>query len=460
MSQTRKGCITCLLILDRSCNCIIQYHSTTLFPQYSRCGISRTNTEIKYPNNLMVAKLMVAEKDLQHIHADTLSDTPPSLLLPPLKIYTDEIAKGVAADKQDDLDLQKVLENLQKDQTSYTHLADELYDTHIQPIYSRVSLSVQFLPWLNLALAVSTHCLMLYLFWRLRVLSAAIALQAVHTRAYMIDQNLFTQKPAEPTEWYHPVVVNPTPHTATLIMVIVLLLLAWCFHDIIAFGLEKIKWSKNFTVFAPSSPKWDVVLQIAHKSALITVYVGPVPVLLTDFTAISQNAIARVKVVTMIPGIIYKLSIVQPEGALLRKNSILWQTPSSTHVGYPTANRIKSALRQPPVRYRLLLGQDGIFKSPPLHIPRVPHPDIPLPTYVIETETENRFYDQSQQYPSAPPSNPTNSQLIQFTPPQHQTTTYKSPKHITFSTFKPGHKSKTKLKSKTKSPTHKTTIKL
>ena len=105
MTDTRSGCVTCLLVLTQSCECIITYHSTTLFPQYSQCDSTTTSTEVKYPRNLMVAKLLLPDKDLHHLQGDTLGDSPADIALPPLKIFDDKIAKGVPLDKKDDLDL-------------------------------------------------------------------------------------------------------------------------------------------------------------------------------------------------------------------------------------------------------------------------------------------------------------------------------------------------------------------
>ena len=371
MTDTRSGCVTCLLVLTQSCECIITYHSTTLFPQYSQCDSTTTSTEVKYPRNLMVAKLLLPDKDLHHLQGDTLGDSPADIALPPLKIFDDKIANGVALDKKDDLDLQKVLDNLQNDQTSYSHLAEELYDTHIQPIRTRLSITTDYLPWLNLALTIATDCFMLFLFCKLRILGSAIALQATQVRGLSLGDNTFTNPTPPPTEWYHPLVVNPTPHTAALLSVIIVLLVAWCFHELILLGIRNIKWCRNFTLRWPRSPHWDLILQIAHKTSLITVYLGSVPVLSTDYSTITQNVITRVKIVPIFPCLVYKLSITYPERALLNKENTLWHVPHTAYVSYTTANKIKHAHRNPPLRYRIMIGQDGIFQTPPLS-PRSP----------------------------------------------------------------------------------------
>ena len=404
--ETKVGCMTCVLILDHSCGCIIKYHSTILFPQHSRCKTTSTSSHVKYPKNLMVGKLLAASEDIQGIQGDTMDDFPSSFELPPLKIFDTEISKGVATDTKDALDLKQVFTNLQNDQTSYKHLADKLYHTQIQPMSTRLTFSPDYLPWLNLALTVLTNCFLLYLFCKFRILSAAITLQAAHTKAFEIKDNVFTDPPTNPPDWYQQIVVAPAPHTVTLMAIIALLLVTWCLHEVLIWGLNRIKWFRNFSLFWPRSAKWDIILQIAHKSHLTTVYLGPVPVLLTDFSYITQNAISRVKIATIVPGLLYKLSVVQNDRALLRKDDTLWHVPYNTYIGAITASKIRTALRHPPVRYRVLLGQDGIFRSPPLYL----HTEIPtplvIPTYVVETEAGSKNCRQNLLTPKMTPYTP------------------------------------------------------
>ena len=393
-SQTKVGCVNCLLILDHSCGCILKYHGITLFPQHSECKNTPTSSKVKYPKNLMVGKLLMDESDLQGIQGDSLDDSPPTLTLPPLKIFETEISKGVATDAQDDLDLQQVLSNLQQDQTSYKNLADKLYHTQIQPITTRLTLYPDYLPWINMALAIISQALVLYLFWRMRILTAAITLQAAHVRAFDLKTNIFTTPPPPPTDWYHPIVVAPAPHTISLLAIIGLLIAAWSLNELIHFGLNRIRWFRNFSAFWPRSAQWDLIFQVAHQARLITIYLGPIPVLLTDYAFVTQNAISRVDIATIIPGFLYKLSVIQAPKALLRRDDIPWKVPFTAYIGGLNARRIKTAMRNPPVRYRVLVGQDGIFRSPPQYAPTEPKQPKKQVKFVVETETVNTYYDQ------------------------------------------------------------------
>ena len=44
----------------------------------------------------------------------------------------------------------------------------------------------------------------------------------------------------------------------------------------------------------------------------------------------------------------------------------MWQVPNSTYAGYFNVGKIKQALNNPPTRYRILIGQNGISRSPPV----------------------------------------------------------------------------------------------
>ena len=129
--------------------------------------------------------------------------------------------------------------------------------------------------------------------------------------------------------------------------------------------------------------------QVAHKYNLVTIYLGPIPSLSADFSAITQNPVTRVKIQTIIPCCIYRISVVQPDKALLRKDGHLWKVPNSTHIGPIVAHRMKQALAQPPIRYRVLIGQDGIFRSPPMYVPTISdtYNLPPPPAYLLESDT-------------------------------------------------------------------------
>ena len=403
MSQTKKGCKTCFLLLQHSCGCVIQYDNTVIFPQYLDCESSITSTQVKYPRNLMVAKILLAEKDLSQFRANTFDDNDPDLALPNLKIFDTKMSDSVATDHQDALDLHKVLQNLQNNEVTYRHLADKLYDTHIQPLYAKTGIVKDILPWLNFILNVIAYTILLYVAWRLRILATAFVLRAHPTRAYDFDSDeIYEADTPSPTPWYHPLVITPTPHAATLLTALIFLIFAWCCKDLIVLGLNKIKWFRSFTIFWPASQSWDIVFQIAHKHNLITIYLGPVPSLMTDFSTITQNPITRVKVQTLLPFFIYKLTIMQEDGALLRKNGDIWRVPSCVHIGPLVARRIRYALTHPPLRYRVLIGQDGIFRSPPIYVESFPHQYQLPPRYIMET-LNNAGHDQQPLMPHIPP---------------------------------------------------------
>ena len=222
-------------------------------------------------------------------------------------------------------------------------------------------------------------------------------MRAHPTRAYDFDSDeLYEADAPAPTPWYHLLVINPTPHTATLLTALMFLIFAWCCKDLIVLGLNKI------IIFWPASHSWDIVFQRAHKHSLITIYVGPVPSLMTDFSTITQNPITRVKVQTLLPFFIYRLTIRQEDGALLWKNGDIWRVPSCEHIGPLVAHRIRYALTHPPLRYRFLIGQDGIFRSPPIYVESFSHQYQLPPRYIMET-LNNAGHDQNTLMPHIPP---------------------------------------------------------
>ena len=110
--------------------------------------------------------ILLAEKDLSQFRAKTFDDNDPDLALPNLKIFDTKMSDSVATDHQDALDLHKVLQNLQNNEVTYRHLADKLYDTHIQPLYAKTGIVKDILPWLNFVLNVIAYTILVYVAWR------------------------------------------------------------------------------------------------------------------------------------------------------------------------------------------------------------------------------------------------------------------------------------------------------
>ena len=81
------------LLLQHICGCVIQYDNTVIFPQYSDCESSIASTQLKYPRNLMVAKILLAEKDVSQLRANTFDDNDPDFALPNLKFLTQKCLK-------------------------------------------------------------------------------------------------------------------------------------------------------------------------------------------------------------------------------------------------------------------------------------------------------------------------------------------------------------------------------
>ena len=100
----------------------------------------------------MVAKLLLAEQDLNHFKGDTFDDHTTEIKLPKLNIFDAQMSHSVATDKQDSLDLQKVLENLKDNPISDRHLADQLYNMHI--LTENATFFQIMLSWMNLAFLV------------------------------------------------------------------------------------------------------------------------------------------------------------------------------------------------------------------------------------------------------------------------------------------------------------------
>ena len=143
---------------------VIQYDNTVIFPQYLDCESSITNTQVKYPRNLMVAKILLAETDMSQFRGNTFDDSDPDLALPKLKIFDAKMSESVATEHQDALDLYKVLQNLQNNEVTYQHVADRLYDTYIQPFYAKTAIVKDIPPFIFNVIA---YTILVYVAWHL-----------------------------------------------------------------------------------------------------------------------------------------------------------------------------------------------------------------------------------------------------------------------------------------------------
>ena len=315
----------------------------------------------------MVAKLLLSEKILAKFKADTLDGSEPELELPPLNIFDSGLSKEIASDKKDSLDLEKVMTNLKADEISYKSIADKILHQHIDSISpSLVSSSdVSYVPWINLALNIFHFVGFVYLFWKSKVFASAMAM--TRTQAYELNPEMFaTPTVIRPSAWYEQLVLDPHPQTISLTVVIILIVLMWMLKEVLLICMNRVRFSKNVAVFWPGCVYLDIAFQIAHSKEAITLYLGKATSLTDNYSNIQQNPVSTVTIHQVIKGLIYRVKVHQRNECLLRKDYSMWQVPNSTYAGYFTVRKIKQALNSPPTRYRILIGQNGIFRSPPV----------------------------------------------------------------------------------------------
>ena len=261
------------------------------------------------------------------------------------------------------MDLAKVLHNVKEDTVSFRHLSEKLYHSStIQPPTPTTQYIVFGLIPITGLLAFG----FLSLFWWYRIIKLTLSLTHAPIATALTYQRHINDKNSDkenqllyaPTEHYLNYIFLFSAITAFIATAFVIYkLMTQCYNRCTI---------KHFCVTWPKQTTYDVILQIGSTQQVMSLYVTQARNFLRSMTAVKQNRITKVSVDWIIPFIIYQVTFSFQGDSLLVHDNDRWVTPNTVYVGYFTATNLTQITRQTPCSYRILIGHNGIYETPPV----------------------------------------------------------------------------------------------
>ena len=174
---TIKGCMFC--IFKMPCACSIAAVHKYLPPQMANCRNTSNIGAITrlFPTNLGLLLQLYDTHQIVHISGDTYFTAPKYFKHPDFAFYSSNYSSLIAADKQEDLSLQRMAFAAQLNSSIYRHLSEPFLDK-LEDSASSVffSFSISYiLPIVSIATTALNMLVCAYLFYKHRVLVAAMA---------------------------------------------------------------------------------------------------------------------------------------------------------------------------------------------------------------------------------------------------------------------------------------------
>lgn len=191
------GCNFC--IFDLPCQCSLSTPNFYLPARLISCSSSTSHGITKlHPVNLILLQKFFNNDQFQHIFADSTFLSPLNVTVPQFNIYNHEMSKVLADDVKNHLNLSKMVEIAKNDDIVFQTLAEPILDGQLAikadwPDFNGI------LTLVALSFAVATTVVLVWMFFKLRRLSAALIVlqqiqnvKALHTT---LPSFVYTQKP-------------------------------------------------------------------------------------------------------------------------------------------------------------------------------------------------------------------------------------------------------------------------
>ena len=219
-----SGCPFCVYSVP--CFCDLATDEVYYPPRLTHCVKSNGSVPLEHSLNLAVLLHIFELDEIKHITAESKFAEQPLVPTPPLKLFKHNFSELIAQDKQDDLSLKRIADNLRQDKVVFQTLADPILDD-LNDLDDDTSL----LSWNSILTIANAAVLILiilggcYLYYKVRILTATIAVLKQIPPASTQDligpnvkgMNIFSTTPAIQT----PLPIYITIHDDTLMYVLI-----------------------------------------------------------------------------------------------------------------------------------------------------------------------------------------------------------------------------------------------
>ena len=168
-----QGCNFCVFRVP--CECSLTTSNFYLPPRLTSCHNTSKEITKMHPVNLVLLQEFFDNSKFRHVFADTSFQSPLSVSLPQFKLYDHKMASVLANDKKDHLSLARMVKKAKKDEVIFQSLAEPILNGDIQ-IQQTWPDTNGILTVVALALSCLTTLASVYMFFKMRSLSAALML--------------------------------------------------------------------------------------------------------------------------------------------------------------------------------------------------------------------------------------------------------------------------------------------
>ena len=172
--QTMKGC-TSNCIITQKCKCQYSAGNTVIPPNLISCYNTSDSSDIHYPTNLAILQEFFSDDTHDSINSNSLLPEQLNINIPPIKLYDHSFNSLIASDHVTKHKLEKLADDAKQNKVSYANLAEAMEDN--LPILSTDSQwSTLTIPYIALAMSVASLVMNIFLYYKMRTLTVALAL--------------------------------------------------------------------------------------------------------------------------------------------------------------------------------------------------------------------------------------------------------------------------------------------
>lgn len=171
------GCTSSCMI-PIICNCAIRAGYFYFPPKLSNCKKNDSLVQ-SHLINLAVMQHLFSDEALRNIESDTTFDSPPSPVIPDIKIYDNKLNSVVASDQQDQIQLNKLADAVKQGAIVYKSEVDPLLNGDIPILKDTWSLTHIFVTAVPFILSIADTVAIGYIIYNFRSLQAALTGLAV-----------------------------------------------------------------------------------------------------------------------------------------------------------------------------------------------------------------------------------------------------------------------------------------
>lgn len=361
--QKLSGCKFCIVHVP--CQCSVQAGLLSLPATLGQCAQPKdTSVTQHFPINLPLLSRFFEPHELAN-YTKTMRTDPLSFELPPFELVTRNWSQLAHVNDEIVMNLSKVAEHVRNRKPVYFSATDHLADDLTLPGFD-LKFSIYGLPLVNLAIALATLGITVYLCFRLRQLTTVISVLSAVVPSAKANIIRWSDSNSSPTD-LPDVHIDLSAYTHHVIMTLAVLLAILVLYKtvkclgryVLYFPTFQISlWNLTYRLLHKLTS--EIILEICSHDDIVTIHLLTVPF---DSGRIAFDTVPYIHTVDLQPGfLISHLLVTWSDGAIKVDNrtDVTINLPKLIRIPTCYATRFKAILAQSHYT-RLLYGTHGIY---------------------------------------------------------------------------------------------------